>query len=198
MTCPDVECGGEDYTGCEPWQHTSHLIESLIKDAVLSVEPRGGEFDQLVLSLYRDESVGLYDGVNDETAYVLRGNRKREAIQALASDWHVDYLSDRDRAWVKGLAGIPVNTVILTCSHCQRDYQAQRQRRPYNYCSASCRQKAARQRRSQDRRRMCAVCMRMFTFQRRTALYCSRTCAKRAYRERENTPVILDPSSQRG
>ena len=105
--CPDFECGGNDYIGCEPWKHLELPLERFWSDAVLHIEPQDGEFAGMGVSLYSDGSVGVYDNVNDETAYVIRNKRQYPVLlNLLAADWHMEYLPAEKQEWVKKLAGV--------------------------------------------------------------------------------------------
>ena len=104
--CPDVECGGDEHRGCEPWTHTDHALTLFWKEAVLNINPREGELLDMSVSLFANGSVGMYDGVNDECARVVRGNERTEVLRLMARDWQLEYLSQDRQDWIRKLAEI--------------------------------------------------------------------------------------------
>ena len=104
--CPDVECGGDEYLGCEPWTHTDQALTRFWKEAVMNISPQEGDLLDMSISLFADGSVGLYDGVNDEYTRVVSGRERTEVLRLMANDWHVEYLTQDRRDWIRSLTGV--------------------------------------------------------------------------------------------
>ena len=87
-------CEEEHNGGCDPGGHMSAAIESLASAGLISVETDIEDVGYpATVVLYADGSIAAYtdDGQSEHTAVTLRGGQRRAALEAIVSDWHLDF-----------------------------------------------------------------------------------------------------------